>query len=1185
MIISNAAIQNRVTVFVLILLIVFAGAVSYVTLPRESAPDVEVPWILVQTSHRGVAPADIENTITKEIEKELAGISGLKEMKSSSAEGMSTISCEFLPNLDIEDALRRVKDKVDIAKAEIPEEADEPVVTEINVAEFPIMMLQIYGPLSPVRLKAIADEMEDAIKAVDGVLDVEVLGALTREIRVEVDPDRVAQYELSLDELLSLVGSENVNISAGGLETSGMQFDVRIAEEFTRPEEIEYLVVSNRGGKMIYLKDIATIRDTFEDPLNYSRMDGDSSITLAVKKRVGANIVYIAEAVKQVIEEARKRVPSGVQFELTMDQSKDIHMMVSDLENNIITALILVVMVLVVFMGLRSSLIVALAIPLSMLMSFAILQVVGYTLNMIVLFSLILALGMLVDNAIVIVENIYRHRELGAGRIEAAMKGTGEVAWPVIASTATTIAAFLPIAFMPGIVGDFMKYLPITVIIVLSSSLFVAMVISPVLASIATGRVPERREKGEGRFMAGYRRLLSAAIRHPYTTLALAMLTLVGVAALYAKRNAGLDFFPAIDPRQAVINIRAPQGTNIHESDRLAAVVESRIEPQRYGPQGQARINHIIANVGSTGGFVLVGRPSGSHVANVSVTFPDFQDREPDHPTSETLHEMRERVTGIAGAEIKVEEEEEGPPTGAPVTVEIIGREFGMLEQLSAQAKALIENVPNLVNLSSDLEAAKPELIFRVSRDRAKRLGVNTARIGLFLKTAVLGTKVGSFRQFNDEYDITIRLPLEQRRRIEDLLRLRIPTVTGRGVPLSSLGYFEYASGYGTIYRINEKRAVTLTADVDGRSGPAVLADVQERLSPEGRARLMESDIEEGNWQRFCSLMADGRGEASSGYASRVLDELGSDAREALGKGAGGDFAKDARKTIIDGLNGALDEPDLYREADFAGVELGEQARQLLEREKEELGESELRRLNRLLLEAAYPTLLAHAQRLDLPPGYQIRYAGEKEHQDEASAFLMKAFLIALLLIVGILVTQFNTLSVPLIIMTTVALSTVGVLVGLLIFNMQFIIIMTGIGAISLAGVVVNNAIVLLDYTRKLQKRGFDVTAAAVRAGQTRLRPVLLTAGTTILGLLPMATGVSFDFKTFEFLTRSESSQWWSPMAIAVICGLAFATILTLVVVPTLYTTLYRLAARLGLGGLHKAGEGEIAHRPEMEDY
>ena len=1189
MILSNAAIQNRTTVFVLILLIVIAGASSYITTPREAAPDVPIPKVLITTPYQGVSPEDIETSVTIKIEKELASLKGLKELTSTSAEGISLIVAEFLPSIDIADALNDVRAKVDLAKAEVPTEAEEPVITEINVAEFPILMINISGSISPVLLKEIADRLEDAIEEIPGVLEVDVLGALEREIRLEMDPDRVASYGLTIPEVLQLIPSQHVNISAGGLETEGMKFNVRVPAEFSTPEEVDGLVLAMRNGKPIYLTDVGWVRDTFKDRTSYARLDGVPSITVAVKKRIGADIIPIAEYVEKIMAQARIEAPEGVKFDLVLDQSQDIRLMVADLENNIFSGLLLVLLVLVLFLGFRTSVIVAAAIPMSMLISFALIAALGYTLNMIVLFSLILALGMLVDNAIVIVENIYRYMQMGYPRVQAAMKGTSEVAWPVITSTATTIAAFAPMLFWPGMIGDFMKYLPITLIITLSSSLFVALIISPTICSVlARGKV---KEKGaDSWLLRGYRRVLRFALGHWALTIGLSFVLLIALIGLYGAFGRGVEFFPEMDPKRGIINIRGPQGTSLDKTDEVARQIERRLQPYRN------RIKYVIANVGSAGSTAAIGfggSSSGPHVGNLTLIFPDYDVRQREKWRSEdVVKAIRADLMDIAGAEIKVEKEEEGPPTGEPVTVRFIGEDFQTLEQVSERGRQILAdaNVPGLVNLRSDYEAARPELAFRGDRRRTTLLGLSTVVVGNFLKTAIFGSEVGKYRQFNDEYDITVRLPVGQRRNIEDLLRLRVPNDKGAAVPLSSMGHFEYRGGFGTINRINQKRVVTLTAGAEGRLDADVLADVMELLSPLGRSRLVATDVRD--WKTFCSLLADGRGQVDTGHAAAVLAQFSSSAKDVLRTGAAGeDLTTKQKLAVIAALNKTLGQRDLHREENVRGLDLPDQAVDFLKRDRASLSTDEVQKLNRLLLEAAFPTTIAASKALDLPQGYTLRYAGQKEEQDKATDFLLKAYVVALLLIVMILVTQFNTLSVPLIIMTTVGLSLIGVLAGLLICQMPFGVIMTGIGVISLAGVVVNNAIVLLDYTRQLQRKGMDLLEAAVQAGATRLRPVLLTATTTILGLIPMATGVSLDIHKFDFAnplgmiqTGSESSEWWASMAIAVIFGLAFATILTLVFVPTLYTVLYRLAARMGLGGLHRVEEKTAPH-PEAEDF
>jgi len=1026
MLLTDLAIKNRTTVAVLGLIIILMGGYSYLTLPREAAPDIPIPYILVTTTYEGVSPEDMETSVTMKIEKELNGIRGVEEITSSSAEGMSLISVEFAPDVPSEAALQRVRDRVDLAKGELPMDAEEPMIKEINFAELPIMLISLSGEVSPVQLKEVADDVADALESVPGVLKVEITGDLEPEIRLEFDPDRVASYNLTIPEILSLIPSENVNISAGGLETVGTKFNVRIPAEFVTPEEVDHLLLTVRDGKPIYLSDVAKVNYMFKDRSSYSRLDGIPNITLSITKRVGANAVQVSDYIKVVIDKARQQTQGMLKFDITFDMSKYVRNMVADLENNIFSALVLVTAVLLLFLGWRPSSIVAMIIPLSMLITFFLVQLLDYTLNMIVLFALVLVLGMLVDNAIVIVENIFRHLQLGHNRVEAAILGARQVAWPVTTSTFTTVCAFLPLMFWPGVMGDFMKYLPITLTLGLLASLFVGLVFNPAICSVWAGRSPTPRQTNHW-FIRSYSRLLHAGLNNPGLTLFLAFCLLIALGTLYGKIGKGVEFFPEGDPERAMINIRAPQGTNIHETDRMARLIEDRIQP--YRPW----LKHIIANVGSSGGgsLNLMASTGGPHLANITLVFYDFVERE--RPSVEVIAEVRKTIADIAGAEIRVEKEEEGPPTGAAVTVRVVGEDFKTLERVSEQAKRLISNVPNIVNLRSDHEATRPELAFIVDRRVAMLLGVNTATVGNFLKMAIFGTKVGTYREYNDEYDITVRLPLTKRINIDDMYRLQIPNAAGEAILLSSLGKFEYQGGFGTVNRVDQKRVITLTADAEGRLGTEVLSDVQKRLDT-----------------------------------------------------------------------------------------------------------------------------------LKLPPGYEIRYAGEKEEQDKAQAFLSKAFGIALLLVTMVLVIQFNSLMIPLIIMTTVVLSLIGALTGLLICDLPFGIIMTGIGIISLAGVVVNNAIVLLAYTRQLQAQGMDLLEAAAEAGVTRLRPVMLTAMTTITGLIPMAVGVSFDIHTLTWATRSESTQWWRNMAVVVIFGLGFATLLTLVVVPSLYVMLSRLWHRLG---------------------
>ncbi len=1018
MLLSNAAISHRSTVFAIMVMAVVVGIYSYLTLPRESTPDITIPYVLVVTSHEGVAPSDIETLITLPIERKLKGLKDMEELRSVSAEGSSMITIEFKPQVDIDDALQWVRDKVDQAKGDLPDDLEsDPSILEVNLSEFPILMVAVSGELGEAALKGVAEELEDRIEEIPGVLDVELTGGRERQIRVEFDPDRMAAYRLSFAEILAAIQRENVNIPGGSIDIGQGKYLLRIPGEFTDPAQIDRLVVTARDGRPIYFKDIATVYDTFEDRTSHARLNGRKSVTLAIKKRTGENIIAVADQVFALLEQARRQLPEQVELSVTLNQSKDIRRMVSELENNILSGLILVVSVLFLFLGLRNSLFVAMAIPFSMLISFGILQALGITLNMVVLFSLILALGMLVDNAIVIVENIYRHLQEGKDRVSAAREAVTEVGWPVISSTLTTLCAFFPMLFWPGIMGEFMKYLPLTLIVTLSASLFVALVINPVVCAaflrLGTGRSLE--QKKEVLTLRLYRRILKTALAWRWSVVAGAIAFLVAITLVYGVFGHGVELFPDTEPNRAYVEIKAPEGASLETSDALARTAEQAAlqEPD---------LRFVIAEVGvGSGGEESSGAGGQSNQSKISLDFVERSERRED--SNRVLARIREALAPVSGAEIKVEKQKEGPPTGAPISVEISGEKIEMLGALARQARDRIKDVPGLVDLKDDFTKAKPEIRVVVDREKASLLGLSTADISRTVKAAISGEKLGVYREGKDEYDIVARLPEARRQSVSDIENLLVPTLAGNPVPLSTVAEVTLAAGFGSIRRLDQKRVVTLTANTFGRNSNEVLQEVQERLN-----------------------------------------------------------------------------------------------------------------------------------RLEFPPGYRIAFSGEQEEQQKAAAFLAKAFIGAVFLISLVLITQFNSLAQALIVMTSVVLSLSGVFLGLLITVTPFGIIMTGIGVISLAGVVVNNAIVLIDYVNQLRRQGIELGSALVQAGVVRFRPVMLTAVTTILGLLPMAAGVSFDFKSFTWEIGGESAQWWGPMAVAVIFGLGVATVLTLVVVPVLYS-------------------------------
>jgi len=1019
MILNRMALKRQVTVLALLVIIVVAGLYSYSTLPRESFPDITIPYVFVTTTYEGVAPADMEELITIPIERKLKGIDDVEEIRSTSAEGISTVAIKFLPKVDLDDALQKVRDKVDQAEGDLPADLqDDPVIKEVNFSDMPVIRVVLSGPFSLRRLQNLAEDIQDRLESISGVLEARLTGGLEREIHVEFDLDRVRAYNVPFSSIVGSLTNSNVNMPGGSMDIGEGKYLVRVPEDFQHPSEIFSIVAFVRDGKPVYLRDLATIKDAFKDPLTRSRINREKSVTIGVLKRSGENIVRVTDEVKRVVNDMRPELPQTLQIDLTADQSNDVRLMVSDLENNIISGLILVLAVIFFFIGGQSAIFVALAIPYSMFITFSLLTGFNVTLNMVVLFSLILALGMLVDNGIVIVENIYRHMQQGESRQEAAAIGTDQVAWPVITSTLTTLGAFSPMLFWPGIMGEFMGYLPMTLIMALSASLFVALVINPVLSAryqkIKTNKPAKKRASREPLIKQFYLVLLKWSLRHRWLVISSAVILLIAATLAFVFFGKGTEFFPDTEPRRAYVNIKMPEGTNLDTSDQLVARIENVVSEYED-------IRYVIANIGAIGGDPFSQGGTGTHISRVVLDFKDLHDR--SRPSSEIVNEVRQRILKtIHGAEVQVEKEEEGPPTGPPINIEIFGEDILMLGELAARARKIIKDIPGLVDLKDNFVKGKPEIRVRVDKEKSALMGLDTYTIAYTVKSAINGVKAGVYREGKDEYDIIARLPERDRQSIKSLKRITVSGPQGEPIPLTSLAAVKLGSGIGAIMRLDQKRVVTVSGDVSGRLANDVIKDIDARLS----------------------------------------------------------------------------------------------------------------------------------QQIDWPKGYSFQFTGEQEEQAKAQAFLGKAFFACIALILLILLTQFNSLVTPLIILASVVFSLIGVFLGLLITGTAFGIIMTGIGVISLAGVVVNNAIVLIDYINQQLAKGLSSTEALLRAGAVRFRPVMLTAITTILGLLPMATGISFDFGKMAFDIGGESSQWWGPMAVAVIFGLGFATLLTLILVPVL---------------------------------
>ena len=1053
-------VRNAAPIFVATLAILLFGGWSYNAMPREAAPDVKVPFVMVTTPYVGVSPKDIESLVTIPIENEIAGVNGLKEMKSTSAEGVSIVFLEFEPDVDITDALQKVRDRVERAKSDLPDDAEDAIVREISFTDIPVMIVTVAGPVDETELKRFVEELEDEVGRVNGVLEAEISGGTEREYRVLVDPGRLDHYGFTLNDVVSALQSENVNIPGGNVKTGDGNVLLRVPAEFKQTAQLEETPVGVKGGHTVLIRDVARIEDGLAERATYARMNGQPAVSLRVKKRSGANIVEVADMVKEITERHAADWPDGVEYRILADQSESIRNMVKELQNNILTALVLVVGVILFFMGVRNSLFVALAIPLSMFGTFAVLSALGFTLNMVVLFSLILALGMLVDNAIVVVENIYRHMELGKSRWKAAIDGTNEVAIPVAASTATTVAAFFPLVFWGGIMGQFMGYLPRTLIIVLVASLVVAVFILPVFTSrlmavkktAAEDETPEEaaaridREEREayenpGVVMGAYKTLLLFSIRWRYLALAAGFLGLIGTGVVYAFLNHGTEFFPSTEPDRAVVSVRGPDGTDLDTTDRIVRRVERVL-----ATTDNVDVFVSEVGVGSGSGGALLGTNSSPQSARITVDFLKHPsnargDDVPRSVSSEiTLLQLRDALTDIAGAEITVEPEEMGPPVGNDIEVAVRGKDFDQVGELAQRLKREIGKIEGITDLSDDYRVNRPELALRIDRAAAKQAGVSTGLIGSTVRTAVAGNTATTVRDGEDEYDVTVQLAPEFTDDVQSVLGLKLPGRQERDpnvypVPLSAVATYDLAGGTGSVRHTDQELTITIIGDV------------------------LEA---------------------------------------------------------------------------YSANEKQNQVKKLLEE-------------------------------FEYPPGMSASIGGASDTQNEAAGFLLWAMAVAVVLIAIVLVTQFNDVVQPFIILVTVVLSLIGVLWGLLLTGTPFGIMMTGIGVISLAGVVVNNAIVLLDYVAQLRREGNPVEVALVRAGMTRFRPVMLTAVTTVLGLVPMALGIAVEvdlwwisgvvpLPTVGIILGSQSSAFWGPMAVAVIFGLSFATLLTLVMVPTLYS-------------------------------
>lgn len=1025
--IDNAFAHSR-TVLATLLLILISGTVAYIEVPKEADPDINIPIIYVQITHDGISPEDAERLLIRPMEQEMRGIEGVKEMTARGYEGGASITLEFDAGFNADVAMDDVREKVELAKADLPDETDEPTVHEVNFSLFPVILVTLSGDVPERTLLRVAREMKDAVEAIGTVLEVKIAGDREEMVEVLIDPVRVESYGLSPEQAIQLVSSSNLLVAAGAQDTGHGRFSLKVPGLLENTEDIMKLPISTDGDAVITLRDVAEIRRTFKDAESFARIDGRTALVLEVTKRTGENIIDTIENVQRVVAEEEASWPEPLQLAVhvgfAQDKSKDIRIMLNDLQNNVIAAVLLVMFVVIGALGVRSAALVGIAIPGSFLTGILVISALGMTINIVVLFALILAVGMLVDGAIVVTEFADRKMIEGEPRKLAYALAAKRMSWPIIASTATTLAAFLPLVFWPGVVGEFMKYLPLTLLATLSASLLMALIFVPTLGSyigkpgvdadtnlhkLAGGEHlnPEETEGFTGRYI----RLLAVALNHPVKVLVGAFGLLIAVQIGYAHFGKGVEFFPDVEPELAKIQVRARGNLSVYEMDRLMSEVETRI--LAIGEE-KGEFDAIYLRTGKEQN----SQESEDIIGVISLEFADWQHR---RKADAILNEVEEKTADLVGIYIDRRKQEQGPPVGKPVAVELSSRHPELLSPAVEKVLEGFHSIDGLINIEDSRPLPGIDWEMKVDRAQALKFNASVDVIGRAIQMASTGIRLGGYRpnDADEEIDIRARYPVEYRT-IDQLDQIRVNTNKGR-VPISNFVERLAKPKTGTIRRTDARRIMTVKADVkEGVLAADKVAEFQTWL-----------------------------------------------------------------KTV------------------------------------------------------------------DLDPRVEIAFKGEDEEQKKAEAFLGKAFVVALFIMAIILVTQFNSFYSALLILTSVIMSTIGVFIGLLVTGQPFGIVMSGVGVIALAGIVVNNNIVLIDTYDRLKESASTAREAILRTGAQRLRPVLLTTVTTMLGLMPMVTGVNIDFISREVSVGAPSMQWWGQLSTAIVFGLGFATVLTLVVTPS----------------------------------
>lgn len=1096
---TSWAIDNKISVYVLVFIISVFGIINYYTIPKEQMPEIVIPMVVVNSIYPGTSPSDMENLVTRPLEKNLKSISGVKKISSRSVQDFSSIIVEFNTGIEVKDAKQKVKDAVDKTKRVLPNDPSfiEPSVMEIDLSEIPIQYINLSGDIPLDRLKKYADDMQDRIESLKEITRVEIGGAPNREIQVEIDMYKMKAASLTFRDVDQAVNFNNMIVSGGNIDLQGMSRSIRVVGEVKNIDEIKNIVINTSSGAQVKLKDIAIVRDSYHQPENFARYNGKNVITLNVIKKGGQNLLDASDQIKEIITDMQKnKLPSNLIVEITGDQSRYTRNTVNELNNTIIIGFILVTIVLMFFMGLVNAIFVGFSVPLSMAIAYIFLPWIGFTMNMLVMFAFIFALGIVVDDAIVVIENTHRiHKKTKMDISTSAKFAAGEVFVPILSGTLTTLAPFFPLAFWPGVVGKFMVFIPVTLIITLFASLIVAYIFNPVFAvdfmkhdeedrpvallklykitaGIVLATVPFYVFKlpGFGNLLAfiaisfllhnlfGYKilrkfqsRFIPAMMRRYENLLAwvlkgrrpvFILWSMIGLFVFTLILNnivkPKVVFFPDNEPNTINTFIKMPVGTDINVTDSISRIVEHRI--MSVLGENNPVVESVVTNVAFLASDNSFDNSSkSSNLAKIAVNFVEFSKRK-GQSTSIYLNEMRKVVKDIPGAEIVVDKIKMGPPTGKPINIEISGDDLRDIALTSDRFKRYVDSLHlgGIEELKSDFATTKPEIIINLDRERANFEGISAAVVGDAIRTGQLGKEVSKYREGEDQYPIMLRFEENQRKDIEQLLNLTITyrdmnSGILRQIPLSVVANVDYVNSYGQINRLNLKRVVTISSNV------------------------------------------------------------------------------------LDGFN---------------ANEINSQLRKVI-------------------------------PQFSKSSGIDIRITGEQEDQKESMVFLSKAMILSLFLIMFILITQFNSMSKALIIISEVIFSLIGVLLGYMIFGMTISIIMTGMGIVALAGIVVRNGILLVEFTDVLKKKGLKTRQAIIEGGKTRITPVVLTATATILGLIPLAIGMNINFTTL--LTElnphlhfgGDNVMFFGPLSWTIIFGLSFATFLTLVLIPVMYFVIY----------------------------